>query len=48
LKFEHYDLAISEVSYYGFLRGHPPPLRVLTSIVCSLPLRLLLMMPSPR
>jgi hypothetical protein len=22
LKFEHYDLAISEVSYYGFLRGH--------------------------
>jgi hypothetical protein len=22
LKFEHSDLAISEVSYYGFLRGH--------------------------
>jgi hypothetical protein len=22
LKFEHYDLAISEVSYYGFLREH--------------------------
>jgi hypothetical protein len=22
LKFEHYDLAISEVSQYGFLRGH--------------------------
>jgi hypothetical protein len=22
LKFEHYDLAISEVSYYGFLGGH--------------------------
>jgi hypothetical protein len=22
LKFEHYDLAISEVSHYGFLRGH--------------------------
>jgi hypothetical protein len=22
LKFEHYDLAISEVSDYGFLRGH--------------------------
>jgi hypothetical protein len=21
-KFEHYDLAISEVSHYGFLRGH--------------------------
>jgi hypothetical protein len=21
LKFEHYDLAISEVSHYGFLRG---------------------------
>jgi hypothetical protein len=23
LKFEHYDLAISEVFHYGFLRGHP-------------------------
>jgi hypothetical protein len=22
LKFEHYDLAISEFSHYGFLRGH--------------------------
>jgi hypothetical protein len=22
LKFEHYDLAVSEVSHYGFLRGH--------------------------
>jgi hypothetical protein len=22
LKFEHYDLAISEVFHYGFLRGH--------------------------
>jgi hypothetical protein len=22
LKFEHYDLASSEVSHYGFLRGH--------------------------
>jgi hypothetical protein len=22
LKFEHYDLAISEVPHYGFLRGH--------------------------
>jgi hypothetical protein len=22
LKFEHYDLAISEVSHYGFLREH--------------------------
>jgi hypothetical protein len=22
LKFEHYDLAISKVSHYGFLRGH--------------------------
>jgi hypothetical protein len=22
LKFEHYDLAINEVSHYGFLRGH--------------------------
>jgi hypothetical protein len=22
LKFEHYDLAISEVSNYGFMRGH--------------------------
>jgi hypothetical protein len=22
LKFEHYDLAISEVSHYGILRGH--------------------------
>jgi hypothetical protein len=22
LKFEHYDLVISEVSYYGFLKGH--------------------------
>jgi hypothetical protein len=22
LKFERYDLAISEVSHYGFLRGH--------------------------
>jgi hypothetical protein len=22
LKFEHSDLAISEVSHYGFLRGH--------------------------
>jgi hypothetical protein len=22
LKFEHYDLIISEVSHYGFLRGH--------------------------
>jgi hypothetical protein len=22
LKFEHYDLAISDVSHYGFLRGH--------------------------
>jgi hypothetical protein len=22
LKFEHYDLAISEVSHYGFLRGN--------------------------
>jgi hypothetical protein len=22
LKFEHYDLAISEISYYGFLREH--------------------------
>jgi hypothetical protein len=22
LKFEHYDLAISEVSHYGYLRGH--------------------------
>jgi hypothetical protein len=22
LKFEHYDLAMSEVSHYGFLRGH--------------------------
>jgi hypothetical protein len=22
LMFEHYDLAISEVSHYGFLRGH--------------------------
>jgi hypothetical protein len=22
LKFEHYDLAISEVSHSGFLRGH--------------------------
>jgi hypothetical protein len=22
LKFEHYDLAISEVSHYGFLRGY--------------------------
>jgi hypothetical protein len=22
LKFEHYDLAISEVSHCGFLRGH--------------------------
>jgi hypothetical protein len=22
LKFEHFDLAISEVSHYGFLRGH--------------------------
>jgi hypothetical protein len=22
LKFEHYDLAISEVSHYEFLRGH--------------------------
>jgi hypothetical protein len=22
LKFEHYDLAIGEVSHYGFLRGH--------------------------
>jgi hypothetical protein len=22
LKFGHYDLAISEVSHYGFLRGH--------------------------
>jgi hypothetical protein len=22
LRFEHYDLAISEVSHYGFLRGH--------------------------
>jgi hypothetical protein len=22
LKFEHYDLVISEVSHYGFLRGH--------------------------
>jgi hypothetical protein len=22
LKFEHHDLAISEVSHYGFLRGH--------------------------
>jgi hypothetical protein len=22
LKFEHYDLTISEVSQYGFLRGH--------------------------
>jgi hypothetical protein len=22
LKFEYYDLAISEVSHYGFLRGH--------------------------
>jgi hypothetical protein len=22
LKFEHYELAISEVSHYGFLRGH--------------------------
>jgi hypothetical protein len=22
LKFEHYDLAISEVSLYGFLREH--------------------------
>jgi hypothetical protein len=21
-KFEHYDLAISQVSHYGFLRGH--------------------------
>jgi hypothetical protein len=21
-KFEHYDLAINEVSHYGFLRGH--------------------------
>jgi hypothetical protein len=23
LKFEHYDLAINEVSHYGFLRGNP-------------------------
>jgi hypothetical protein len=23
LKFEYYDLVISEVSHYGFLRGHP-------------------------
>jgi hypothetical protein len=22
MKFEHSDLAISEVSHYGFLRGH--------------------------
>jgi hypothetical protein len=22
LKFEHYNFAISEVSHYGFLRGH--------------------------
>jgi hypothetical protein len=22
LKFEHYDLAISEVSHYGFLKEH--------------------------
>jgi hypothetical protein len=22
LKFKHYDLAINEVSHYGFLRGH--------------------------
>jgi hypothetical protein len=22
LKFEYYDIAISEVSHYGFLRGH--------------------------
>jgi hypothetical protein len=22
LKFKHYDLAIDEVSHYGFLRGH--------------------------
>jgi hypothetical protein len=22
LKFEHYDLAISDVSHYGFLGGH--------------------------
>ena len=22
LKFEHYDLAINEVSHYGFLRGY--------------------------
>jgi hypothetical protein len=22
LKFEHYDLAISEVSHYGFLKGY--------------------------
>jgi hypothetical protein len=22
LKFEHYDLAFTEVSHYGFLRGH--------------------------
>jgi hypothetical protein len=22
LKFEHYNLGISEVSHYGFLRGH--------------------------
>jgi hypothetical protein len=22
LKFEHYDIAISEVFHYGFLRGH--------------------------
>jgi hypothetical protein len=24
LKFEHYDLAINEVSHYGFFRGHSP------------------------
>jgi hypothetical protein len=22
LKFEHYDLSLTEVSHYGFLRGH--------------------------
>jgi hypothetical protein len=22
LKFEHYDLAINEVSHFGFMRGH--------------------------
>jgi hypothetical protein len=33
LKFEHYDLAICEVSLYGFLRGHSSTSQLIDSRV---------------